>query len=83
MLDLTEYLISENLSTFAQKTLDTVSDHGNVRYMQSVAQIHTQHAPSPDFQKAVNMFDDILDIDPTSIKSLSDSGHAYYKMGNK
>jgi hypothetical protein len=37
MLGLSEYLIADNLSTFAFKTLEKVSDHGSLRYMQCIA----------------------------------------------
>jgi len=51
--------------------------------MQCIAQIYMQHAPEPNWEKAISTFDDIIDIDPISIKSYCDAGHCHYKLDNK
>lgn len=41
-----------------------------------------QH-PEPNLEKAIAALDEIIEINPISVTSLSDAGHCHFKLGNK
>lgn len=79
MTELAEYLLKENYSTFAQSTLQKVSNRTNLRYLSCQAQLLQQ---SQQYQEAVQVYEQIIEQDSTSLNCYAEAGHSHHKLGN-
>ena len=78
LIDLAKYLISENLSEFAESCIQRVEDKQNFNYLGCVAKISVQ---TGNVQAAIPALEQMLELKNTWLEGYIEIGHALYKQG--
>jgi len=78
LIDLAQYLISENMSEFADSCIGRVEDKQNFNYLGCVAKISIQMG---NVGNAVPALEQMIELKNTWLEGYIEIGHAFYKQG--
>jgi len=79
LIDLAQYLLSENMSEFAESCISRVEDKQNFNYLGCVAKISIQVG---NVSAAVPALEQMLELKNTWLEGYIEIGHAHYKQGD-
>ena len=77
LIDLAQYLLSENLSEFAESCIQRVEDKQNFNYLGCVAKISIQQG---NISAAVPALEQMVELKNTWLEGYIEIGHALYKQ---